>query len=219
MILETKMLGFRLVKSILKPVFKLWYNPTIIQKSPIPSSGSVVIACNHKHIFDQCLIIMATKRPINYMAKAEYFKGKFAWFFKMTGCICVNRNGSDEEAKRKANGVLKQKGALGIFPEGTRNRTDKLLMDFKYGASSLACKSKAMIVPVAVTGEYKFRSRTLAARIGEPFSTEGMSVAAVNQKLYEEIAYLMKENIDAGYSTEEEVKKLKKFSIFEKEAV
>ncbi|MBR5279488.1 MAG: Smr/MutS family protein, partial [Clostridia bacterium] len=33
-----------------------------------------------------------------------------------------------------------------------------------------------MMVPVAVTGEYKFRSKTLSSRIGKPFSTKGMTV-------------------------------------------
>lgn len=207
---KRNMIGFKLVTFLLKPIFKFWYRPRVITEGEIPSSGAVVIACNHKHIMDQCMVILATKRPINYMAKAEYFKGKFAWFFKLTGCICVNRNGSDEEAKRLANGVLMRKGALGIFPEGTRNRTDNLLMDFKYGAASLACRNKAMVVPVAVTGEYKFRSNTLTSRIGMPFSTEGMSVEAVNNKLYEEIARLIKANLDEGYGTEEEYLKAEK---------
>ena len=206
-----KMLGFKIITTLLKPVFKFWYKPKVFLKCPIPDTGAVVIACNHKHIMDQCMVILATKRPINYMAKSEYFKGKFAWFFKLTGCICVNRNGSDEEAKKTANSVLRRNGAIGIFPEGTRNRTDNLLMDFKYGAASLACKNGAMIVPVAVTGEYKFRSKTLASRIGQPFSTDGMTVEAVRNKLHEEIAQLIKENLSEGYGTEDEFLKAENY--------
>lgn len=210
--IRDNMIGFRFARAVLKPVFNLWYSPRIIFEGNIPEENAVVIACNHKHIMDQCLIISATKRPINYMAKSEYFKGKFAWFFKMSGCICVNRNGSDEQAKEEANRVLRHSGVIGIFPEGTRNKTDNLIMDFKYGAASLACKNRAVIVPVAVTGEYKFRSKTLVARIGTPFSAEGMSVAAARDKLYYEVVSLMMKNINEGYGTQQECERAQRFN-------
>ncbi len=203
--------GFKIAKAILKPIFYFWYNPRLIGKGNIPKNGAVVIAGNHKHIMDQCMAIIGTCRPINYMAKAEYFQGKAAFFFKMTGCICVNRNGSDEEAKKTALNVLSNGGALGIFPEGTRNRTEKLLMDFKYGAASLACKTGAMVVPVGVTGEYKFRSKTLTSRIGTPFSVDGMSVDEVNRVLQEKVAQLIKENLEEGFGTQEEYEKAEKY--------
>ena len=203
--------GFKLATVILKPFFYFWYNPRIIGKENIPENGSVVIACNHKHIMDQCMVIIGTHRPISYMAKAEYFQGKTAFFFKMTGCICVNRNGDDEQAKQSALNVLNNNGALGIFPEGTRNRTEKLLMEFRYGAASLACKTGSLVVPAAVTGEYKFRSNTLTSRIGTPFSVEGMSVEEVNRKLQQCVAQLIRENLEDGYGTADEYAKAEKY--------
>lgn len=211
MVKKPRTWGFRVLSRILLPVFSFYYNPRVVGKGKIPEKGAVVISSNHKHVMDQCMAALATKRPINYMAKSEYFKGPFAWFFKLTGCICVNRNGSDEEAKASANAVLSNGGALGIFPEGTRNKTDNLLGEFKYGAASLACKNEAMMVPVAVTGEYKFRSKNLTSRIGDPFSTKGMTVEQVNSRLRDEIAKLIKENLDAGYGTPEEYEKSKRY--------
>ena len=107
--------GYRMLAPILLPVFLFYYRPKIFGKGNIPRKGAVVICSNHKHVFDQCLVVPATHRAVNYMAKSEYFKGKFAWFFKLAGCICVNRNGHDEEAKALANAVLSNGGALGIF--------------------------------------------------------------------------------------------------------
>lgn len=197
-------IGFTAVTTLLKPVFRSWYTPVIFGKENIPKKGAVVIACNHKHIMDQCLVICATRRPISYMAKSEYFAGNFAWFFRLTGCICVNRNGNDTLAKQQANSHLAQGGALGIFPEGTRNRTDNLLTDFRYGAASLACKNNALILPVAVTGDYSFRSRTLAARIGTPFSAANMTTQEANNRLKDEITALIFKNLEAGYGTVDE---------------
>ena len=205
--------GYRMLAPILIPVFRFYYSPHIFGKGNIPKKGAVVICSNHKHVMDQCMAALSTKRGINYMAKSEYFKGPFAWFFKATGCICVNRNGHDEEAKSEANAVLSSGGALGISPEGTRNKTDNLMGEFRYGAASLACKNGAVMVPVAVTGEYKFRSKTLAARIGKPFSTKGMTVEEANRKLHNEIVRLINENLKEGYGTPEEFDRAKRYSV------
>ena len=62
--------GFKILSTILKPVFKFWYAPKIIGKENIPESGAIVVACNHKHLMDQCMVIVSTKRPIHYMAKS-----------------------------------------------------------------------------------------------------------------------------------------------------
>ncbi len=205
--------GYRLLAPLLLAIFSLYYSPHVFGKGNIPKKGAVVICSNHKHVLDQCLAALATSRPINYMAKSEYFKGSFAWFFKLTGCICVNRNGHDEDAKASANAVLSNNGALGIFPEGTRNKTDDLLGEFKYGAASLACKNEAMIVPVAVTGEYKFRSKTLCSRIGKPFSTKGMSIEQANNRLHSEIVKLINENLAQGYGTPEEFERASRYAV------
>lgn len=203
--------GFKLLSPLLLTLFSLYYKPKVFGKGNIPKKGAVVICSNHKHVLDQCLAALATHRAINYMAKSEYFKGSFAWFFKLTGCICVNRNGHDDEAKASANAVLSNGGALGIFPEGTRNKTNDLLGEFKYGAASLACKNEAMMVPVAVTGEYKFRSKTLSSRIGKPFSTKGMTVEEANKRLHDEIVKLINENLAEGYGTPEEFERAERY--------
>lgn len=215
MVKKPRTWGYRLLAPILLAVFSLYYSPKVFGKGNIPKKGAVVVCSNHKHVLDQCLAALATHRPINYMAKSEYFKGSFAWFFKLTGCICVNRNGHDEDAKASANAVLSNSGALGIFPEGTRNKTDDLLGEFKFGAASLACKNEAMMVPVAVTGEYKFRSKTLCSRIGKPFSTKGMTVEQANARLHSEIVKLINENLAAGYGTPEEFERASRYVISE----
>ena len=180
-------------KFILGPIFKFYYNPKIIGKENIPKEGSIIIAGNHKHLYDQCLTIIATKRGIHYMAKKEYFDDKkVAWFFKGTGCISVDRQNKDENAKNMALEVLNAGGALGIFPEGTRNKTKEKLLPFKYGAVSLANKTDSLIVPFGITGDYKFRSKNLTIRYGKPFKVGDLSLEEANQKLYKEVEKLIK---------------------------
>ena len=191
---KNNMRGFRFLRFILAPFFKLYYNPTIIGKENIPKEGSILIVGNHKHLMDQCLAIISTKRVIHYMAKKEYFDGKFAWFFKLAGCIPVDRSKKDENAKNSGLEVLRNGEVLGLFPEGTRNRTENFLLPFKFGAVSMANKTDSYLVPFGITGDYKFRSKNLTIRFGKPFKACD-DLEKANKKLEEEVAKLMRQNL------------------------
>jgi 1-acyl-sn-glycerol-3-phosphate acyltransferase len=197
--------AYKIFRFILGPIFKFYYHPTIINKEVIPKEGPILVVGNHKHIMDQCSVILSTKRVLNYMAKKEYFDGKFAWFFKMGGCISVDREAHDGIAKEQAMEILKNGGAIGLFPEGTRIKTkEKLLLDFKYGTVSMADKCNATIVPYAITGDYKFRSKNLMVRFGEPFKVEDGDLESANKKLRKIIEDLMAENLKATNRTVKE---------------
>lgn len=185
--------GYKLFKPILGPIFKIYYNPKVEGKENIPKEGPILIVGNHKHLMDQCLVIISTKRIIHYMAKKEYFDSKFAWFFKISGCISVNRSIHDSNAKNLALEVLEKDGAIGLFPEGTRNKTNKLLLPFKYGAVSMAKKTNAMIVPFGITGDYKFRSKNLKIKFGKPFKVGNMDLEKANEKLEKIVSELLLE--------------------------
>lgn len=190
-------IGYSLLTPIMRVLFRFYYNPKIINKEVIPKEGPILIVGNHKHIYDQCLTIMATKRVIHYMAKKEYFDGKMAWFFKLVGCIPVDRSIKDHNATDKALKVLNSGGAIGLFPEGTRNKTkDVFLLPFKFGTVSMAKKTNATIIPFGLTGDYKFRSKNLTIRYGTPFKVGEMDLDDANKKLYEEVEKLMRENLE-----------------------
>ena len=186
---------YRFSRVFLGAIFKLYYNPKLIGKENIPKFGSIIIACNHKHLYDQCLAIISTKRGIHYMAKKEYFDNKkVAWFFKGAGCIPVDRSKKDKNSVELALQVLNDGGAIGIFPEGTRNKTKEFLLPFKFGAVSMAQKTDSYIVPCGLTGDYKFRSKNLTIRFGKPFKVE-KDLEKANNKLYKEVEKLMKMNL------------------------
>ena len=71
---------------------------------------------------------------------------------------------------------------------------DHILLPLKFGTVSMASKTNAMIVPYAITGDYKFRSKNLTVRIGKPFAP-GNDLAKANEKLDKAIKDLMKENL------------------------
>lgn len=198
---------YKLFSPLLRLIFKIKYNPIIINKEVIPKEGPILIVSNHKHIFDQCFTIMATKRVIHYMAKKEYFDDKkVAWFFKAAGCIPVDRSIHDASAKERALNVLRDGGAIGLFPEGTRNKTyDTFLLPFKFGTVSMAQKTNATIIPSCVTGDYDKKKHNLMVRYGKPFKvSKKMNLEEANEKLYKEIESLMMKNLKETNRTVEE---------------
>lgn len=184
---------YKFAKPVLIGIFKLYYNPKIIGAENIPKEGSILVVGNHKHVMDQCSLIASTKRVLHYMAKKEYFDNKkTAWFFRMSGCIPVNRQIKDTDAKEAALKVLEEGGAIGLFPEGTRNKTKEFLLPFKFGAVSMAKKTDSYLVPFGISGDYKFRSKNLVIRIGEPFKITDMELEDANELLKEKIGNLMR---------------------------
>lgn len=114
--------NYKLVRSVGVPFFNKMLHPTIIDKEYIPESGPIILCGNHLHVWDQFPVICATKRVTHWMAKKEYFDSKLGPFFKATGSICVDREGDASLATNEALDYLSKGSAIGIFPEGTRNK-------------------------------------------------------------------------------------------------
>ena len=129
---------------------------------------SYIMVCNHKSIMDVVLPVMATDKPVHFMAKKELFqKGLGKWFTRKCECIPVSRDGTDVRAIMQGMKYLKEGGVVAIFPEGTRNKTDERFLPFKSGAAALAIKTKTPIIPIVQTKKIK-AFRCAKVFFGEP---------------------------------------------------
>ena len=112
---------YRFGRNLSSFVMRCTLNPKMIGKYNLPTNGPVIFCGNHLHVWDQFPTMCATKIPIHWMAKKEYFDGKLGPVFKFMGCISVDRNGNPKQSKEEALEYLRNGSSIGLFPEGTRN--------------------------------------------------------------------------------------------------
>lgn len=179
-----------------KPIYKILlcflYRPNIIGKENIPEEGSIIFASNHKMAFDPLLILISTKRQVSYLAKSDLFKLVHGWIFRKIGMIPVYRDKQNAGAIIEAEKVLEKGGAIGVFPEGRRNRTKEDLLPFRKGAVRLAKKTKTPILPCAITGKYRLFRKGLQLEIGKPIQIDHLEIEEANEKLQKEILKILR---------------------------
>ncbi len=180
-------------KKIFNIIFKKFYKVQFIGLENIPKEGPIIIAGNHNHYFDPCLVFIATDRKINYVMKKSCYNNKLiGWIFKKMDCLSVENYSSMKSALH----ILNNNGAIGIFPEGTRNKTHELLLPFRTGTASMASKTNSYIIPFGRTGSFNLFKRTLIIRFGKPFKVDNMSLQEATNKLKNEVEKLMKLNLE-----------------------
>jgi len=116
----------------------------------VPTGGPVIFAANHIGVLDGPLLAVFAPRPVHALTKIEMFRGRLGRFLRRSGQIPLDRFVTDPRAVRTALRVLRDGGAVGVFPEGTRG--DGALHRFHHGAAYLALVSGATVVPVIILG-------------------------------------------------------------------
>ena len=177
----------------LNKLFILLYRPTYINKENIPKTGSIILAGNHTSKLDPLLLMSSTNRCIHYLAKIELFKGPKKIFFRNLGIIPVDRSQKNPEAINKANEYLNNNKVIGIFPESTINKTNNIIMPFKYGTVKMAKETNSFIVPFAITKKYKLLKKSITITFGKPYKvTKELKIE--NTKLENKVIELIRRN-------------------------
>jgi len=188
---------YQIIRFVLKPIFVLLFNPTIIGKENIPSTGSAIIAGNHKNLLDPLLVDISTPHTVYALGKKELFKGLHGIFFKSIGTIPVDQySQSNKLASDTALDLLKKGALINISPEGRTNKTRELLLPFKYGAVALAKKSDSPVIPYTITGKYTPFFNHLKIEFYKPITLESKEVEEANKLLYETIKNGLQENMN-----------------------
>ena len=119
------------------------------------------------------------------------------------------RDGTDVRALMQAMKYLKEGSFVGVFPEGTRNKTDEIFLPFKSGATALAIKTKTPIIPVVQVK--KIRLFKLArVYYGDPFELSEFYDKKLAQEDVERADEILLEKMKECYFTLSQIIKDKK---------
>lgn len=183
---------YKFLKIIYSNLLKLLYRPQAHGTENIPEEGPIIFVGNHTHAFDPVMVMTHTKRIVHYMAKESLFKGIHGKLFESIGLIKIHRTKSNPMAVVEAQKILEQGGAVGIFPEGTRNRTEQELLKFKHGAVAIAKQANAKIVPFAIKGKYRLFKKGLTIEFGKPVDVSKMEIEEANNYTRNEVLSILR---------------------------
>jgi len=167
---------YRLSKLIVLAVLRSGFGFRVDGRDREPPSGPVIVVSNHRSDLDPIVVGAALRRRVTFMAKHELFRVPvLRWWITACGAFPVRRGEADRQALRTALRILTAGGVLVMFPEGTRG-AGRELRPAEPGAASLAFRTGAALLPVAVTGtdvvlprgSHRPRRSTIRVRIGEP---------------------------------------------------
>ena len=126
-------------------------------KERVPVEGGAVMAFNHFSWIDPPAFGSASPRTIYYMAKIEAHRVPgLGQLIRAFGTFSVRRGESDREAVRMMREIVREGNALGLFAEGTRQRTG-VPGPVQPGAAMVALQEDVPVVPAAIHGSQDWR--------------------------------------------------------------
>lgn len=184
-----------------------WLDLEVEGAERVPPDGPAVLAMNHESALDIPIAVVASPRPITFMAKTELYKNAFAsWSVHELGGFRVDRDRFDIGAVRIGLAVLGRREVLGMYPEGTRSPGE--LLPFLRGAAWLALRSGAPLLPLSLDGTERARQAKrprrvqVRARFGHAIETEPVQGPAARRRRAEELTDELRRRIQAGLEAE-----------------
>jgi 1-acyl-sn-glycerol-3-phosphate acyltransferase len=136
-----------------------------------------VLALNHFSWLDPPAFGAASPRTIYYMAKIEAHRVPgLGQLIRSFGAFSVRRGESDRDAVRLMRQLVHEGHALGLFVEGTRQRSG-VPGPVQPGAAMAALQEDVPVVPAAIHGSQTWRVgnfHPVSVAWGEPMRFDGL---------------------------------------------
>lgn len=172
-----------------------------------------IIISNHQSALDILMLGRMFPQGCTVTAKKSLKYTPFlGWFMALSGTLFLeraNRKKSVDALNQSLDRLKKKKGALWIFPEGTRSYSTNLtILPFKKGAFHLARQGKLPIVPVVVSNtstlfnpKWKvFNRGCIVVRVMKPIPTDNLTAEQVGKFSEDVRDKMIAELQDLGYS-------------------
>jgi 1-acyl-sn-glycerol-3-phosphate acyltransferase len=170
-------LAWKLGRPIIYPLIRAFAPLRVYGKERVPREGGVVMAFNHFSWIDPPVFGAASPRTVYFMAKIEAHRVPgLGHLMRLFGTFSVRRGESDREAVRMMRQIVREGHALGLFAEGTRQRTG-VPGAVQPGAAMVALQEDVPVVPAAIHGTQDWKPgnfKPVSVVLGEPMRFEGL---------------------------------------------
>lgn len=163
----------------------------VVVRGELPERGPAVVVANHASFLDGLLLLLASPRPLTFVASAELaHQPVIGTFLRRLGCVFVARGraGRTAGAVEQLTSAVAAGGLLAVFPEGSITRVPGL-RPFHLGAFATAIAAGCPVVPVGIRGSRNvLRPGTTLARRGAVAVVVGDPVAPAGDGLTAQVA-------------------------------
>ncbi len=170
----------------------------------VPRDTKYLLVANHRSNFDPiaCLATFG-KNDLVFVSKPENFSLPIAggWIHH-AGFMAIDRDNPKNALvtiNKAAEYLKNQTVSVGIFPEGTRNKTGEPLLEFKNGAFKIATKAQCPIVVVAMKNtrevQHNFPWKKTDIYMHIELITADEVKASNTAKISEHVYQILKENV------------------------
>lgn len=154
--------SYMFVRTIIGPVIRLIWVKSHVNTHHIKNhrKGGIV-AANHQSFFDFLCLVSVSKKNIHFLSAEKFFKHP-AWKFLMlaTGQIKVERLATDKSTVHENVKIhLAKNNLIGIFPEGTRSKSDTEMLKAYTGVARYALLHNVPVIPVGIRGAHKIHNK------------------------------------------------------------
>lgn len=179
-----------LAKDVVRPILNVVASTRIPYKVKVERTGGfqgkqpVIYAVNHFCFADGPIMGRVAKKRSYILAGKQRLGLSDLLYFHLNGVIFVDRKDKEDMlASKKAIGAYLKKGrSVIMFPEGTWNLSENLLMlPMKWGIVDVASEAGVPIVPVVL--DYDRESKKCLACFGEAISFDKGSDKAMGIRL------------------------------------
>lgn len=193
---------------IIHPTYRIWMSVFLpLVGCPVLRKGrrkfvkgqNYVVVVNHNSLVDIPVSTPWIPGPNKTLAKVEMAKTPLFGIIYKAGSILVKRD--DDTSRRESftqmQQTLKQGLHLCLYPEGTRNKSDKPLLPFYDGAFIAAIRAQKPIMPAVIFGtkdilpnkpKFWARPKAIHYHFLDPIPTAGLSMSdrhALKDKVYQ----------------------------------
>lgn len=182
------------IRNTIGRLMKMGLKLEVITQENISEEDGFIFVCNHRRSLDIPLAYLALgEKHACFLCKKEYELSKIYLLVGKLGTIYVNRNSkiSARTAQKTMIQTLLHGGNVLIFPEGTRNKTEQILLPFRYGAVRIARKTGARIVPMVIKKLGKNSFRIVLGKSMQVGAEE--TLEEKNRKLWEYMKEMLEE--------------------------